>query len=116
MLDHGSGLPYECRRPWCHVIWAGLNLKKNRTCEQEALVRRLSSGGDAVSAQKSTNLGLAVSAVTTERAQRGELPRPGPTRHSLGVDAEKRCYLGRRQQGVAFNRVVSHGSSDAARN
>src|SRR5665647_640374 len=76
--------------------------------------RSSTSGGDDVSTQERTNLGLAVAAVTTERAQRGELPSPGPTRHGLGVDAEECRDLSGRQQGVTYDGVVGHGSSDGA--
>src|SRR5664279_2200092 len=93
---------------WCaHLITGGTGPSWYR-----AQARRATSGGDTVSAQERTDLGFAIAAVTTQRAQRGELSSSGPTRHRLGVDSEQGCDFGRRQESVAFSSMVGHGSSD----
>jgi hypothetical protein len=49
--------------------------------------------GVRVALEQRADLGLAVSAVTAERANRGELAGLSPTSDRLGVNTEKRRYL-----------------------
>src|SRR5450631_1734310 len=97
--DHGVTRSERARR--ASGIW---------TCGRDGPT----SDGDTVPAEQRANLGLAVAPVAPERSQRRELPGSGPTRHGLGVNTKQCSYLGRRQQSVTFDRVVGHGSSNAA--
>src|SRR5450432_2559363 len=53
-------------------------------------------------AQQSPNLSLAVTAVSTERADRRELARLRPACDRFGVDTEHRRHLGRGQQRLSL--------------
>jgi len=58
--------------------------------------------------QQSAHLSLPVPAVTAERPDRGELPCLGPSRDSLRIHPEHRCYLGRREQRLGLRCACRH--------
>jgi len=74
--------------------------------------RGSTSGGDTRPAPEVADLGLAVAAVTTECAQRRELPSVGPPSDCLGVHMEECCDLSWGQQGLGVNIAAGHRSSE----
>jgi hypothetical protein len=70
----------------------------------------MTSGGGLRLAQEGADLGLAVTAVTTESAQRRQLPSPGPPSDGLGVDPKEGCDLSRGQQGLGVKSAAGHAA------
>src|SRR4051794_15026582 len=74
---------------------------------------RLALYSRRVAVEQGANLGLAVTAVAAQRADRGELAGLGPARHGLRVDAEQRRNLRRGEQSLGFGTMADrrHGAA-----
>jgi len=81
---------------------------RGATLLEHSPVTRLRDAGE-----QRADLGLAIAAVATEGADRGELAALGPAGDRLGVHAEHRGDLGRRQQCLGVGGTGAHGSASS---
>src|SRR5262245_18361144 len=90
----------------------GTRLRSNSSSDVVLLLRKRRASGLAAllrnAREQSADLGLAVSAVSVERAIRRELASLGPARDRLGVDAEHRGNLSRGQQRLGIRGASGH--------